>query len=138
MIELFNFWLRVSPAADVEINALYDDGVSANSFPLINTLSTQTNRLFKRGRDYLDLPGGDTIYNLYSALPEDIYAMVPVREDFQGLEDRYPADIECVGAWNWDGSPIGGHGSPWFPSPTDVKDLGNVILRAGQAPRQFV
>jgi hypothetical protein len=154
---IYNFWLRLDPSAASEMESTYaiqtdefeepDEvpvATQATNFPLLNVMKPKTIEIIKRrwlqDKDRAVTMGLSPvpIWNLYSDVRDDLSSMVVVREDFQLLEEHYPGDIECVGAWQWDGQPIGGVGSPWFLSPIEIKNIGNVILRAGQAPRQFV
>jgi hypothetical protein len=87
-----------------------------------------------------------------------------MREELQLLRSTYPDNIDIGGCWDFaTGEPVGGVGSPWFPSPPELIDflppqpqeqpeqpfppsiinpplnvVWDVILGAGQAPRQFV
>ena len=145
---IFNYWLWVSNAMYGEIEGKFVDPraqtgptppeVSTNAiqFPLLNVLNEPTDRALlerSRGEDSFlaDIggPGYRTI-SVYTQSP-GLAEQVPIREQLQELGDTYPDDFLCIGSWNFDGSPIGGVGSPWFQTPPELKPETDVILRAG-------
>jgi hypothetical protein len=96
------------------------------------------------------------LFNVYIRYDE-LFELVPIRENIQGLEDRFPDKILCGGFWDFDtGTPIGGVGAPWFVTDDLVKEfipeqldpggevqfpagvLRDQLVLAGQAARKFI
>jgi hypothetical protein len=142
-----------------------DDTITVQSvqFPLLNVLRPDTAEMMRHfPRRY----GGDFAPGLWNCMARapGLFALVGMREELQLLRSTYPDNIDIGGCWNFStGEPVGGVGSPWFPSPPELIDflppqpqpqpeqpfppsiinpplnvLWDVILGAGQAPRQFV
>jgi hypothetical protein len=153
---IVNFWLLLSPVAEVALKGVarvtapgsgpvaMPVAVTSTQFPLVNFLSPATVKMIRnypeRNRAHLMPPG---LWNCY-ARGEGLHSFVAMREDLQRIEEAYP-EFQVAGCWNYvTGQPVGGVGSPWFGTPTDLADmmpdgvLQDITLGAGQAARIFV
>lgn len=149
---IYNFWVWMDTGFADEVRAKFmlsppplGDGpvasvsVAATTHPLINSLNPTLPKLFK-GKVQ---PVGWDVWNCYIDV-DDLSDIVPLREGLQELEFYYPDYFRVLGAWEYEGQPIGGVGSPWFPSPPDFLDfmpsseVEDVVLLAGQHQRSFV
>ena len=85
-------------------------------------------------------------YTLRSAYVRGEYhELVPLREKLQELEDELYPDFIVAGCWDYaTGTPVGGVGSPWFVTPSQLIDFmpeaefADRFFLAGQARRAFV
>lgn len=178
MVVILNYWLLMNPGFEADTNNVLpiiqdrnprEDGpaISTQSvnFPLLNTLSPPT---YEMMRHFPRRYGGDFAPGLWNCMARAnaLHELVAMREELQELETYYPDAFSVGGCWSFrTGEPVGGVGSPWFPSPPNLIDylppkpqpqgpqtppdppvitnppldvLWDVILGAGQAPRKFV
>ena len=147
---IINYWLVVSTdlAAELEatLGSLFNPAVSATTYPLLNSPDPIIKRSWSHTPSlgavkFTDTPG-TAILSAYVDV-EHLGQLTAGREWLQSVEAAYYPNFWVAGMWNWDGSPVGGAGSPWFPKTPELEALmGGVVkdvnLNAGQMPRQFV
>jgi len=164
-----NIWIALRQAArDAIVDRLtWNDAVDgdyngpvpnwvARLFAAMHDRGTVQN-LFRRDRRWLTQGAVFRDWYLFSVnLDESKETLQIIREKLSDLELQYPSMVEIVGAWWWDGRPVGvredGSGTPVYPLSArllefmpDVDDVGtrptaptDVNLIFGQAPRTFV
>jgi hypothetical protein len=146
-----NFWMVVSNAFRDELTSVlsrgFQAGTAAVQFPKLNNppraFIDGSRGAYSLGKVSHSEDPNTTIWsgNISS---DHLGELTPLREFLQDLELRYFPDFYVGGMWDMvTGQPIGGVGSPWFQTPSELAavmggSVSDVELAFGQAKRIFI
>lgn len=105
---IVDVWVAVSDAAQDEIRASFAEDYDGVLTKREQAVFAYMNDNVVRTKLFSSPTLSGTVYNLWQlGVDTDKDPVLAIKATLEGLADRYPNQIQIVGAWKWDGAMVG-------------------------------